>query len=264
MNLTYVPLIKVQRELQGLPRNYERFKAYLRTVLNQDGVELPPLGIMNPMGKDHVTTLLDTLLAMDVEAIGARAAKEAEAALPHVTGDFKVGLVVADDLLGGWTNRYDYEYGLRFASMPQHFKRDPDSPSGFKLPKWLKDFWIAGVLWSSEPASAEAVRLAILLPAYRFAYIQMHGPARTLREMMTQEGRVLLRAGCKGPLLDEGDLEYTREVLRPFLDEGDKRTVIECMFGDPAGKTLGFSPRGLSHWAGLAVALHDARLGVPA
>ena len=45
----------------------------------------------------------------------------------------------------------------------------------------------------------------------------------------------------------------------PFLDADDKRTIIECLFGDEAGRTLGFTPRGLSHWAGLAVALHDAR-----
>ncbi len=32
------------------------------------------------------------------------------------------------------------------------------------------------------------------------------------------------------------------------------------LFGDAAGKTLGFTPRGLSRGAGLALALHDARL----
>jgi hypothetical protein len=37
------------------------------------------------------------------------------------------------------------------------------------------------------------------------------------------------------------------------------RTAIECLFGDAAGQTLGFTPRGLSPWAGLALALHDAR-----
>jgi hypothetical protein len=50
-------------------------------MLSQDGLELPPLGIMNPMGKDHVTTLLDALLAMDADGVGARAASDASAAL---------------------------------------------------------------------------------------------------------------------------------------------------------------------------------------
>ena len=49
------------------------------------------------------------------------------------------------------------------------------------------------------------------------------------------------------------------EVLTPFLDEDDMRTAIECLFGDAAGATLGFTPHGLTPWAGLALALHDAR-----
>jgi hypothetical protein len=48
-------------------------------------------------------------------------------------------------------------------------------------------------------------------------------------------------------------------VLIPYLDAEDTRTCIECLFGDAAGRTLGFTPRGLSPWAGLALALHDAR-----
>jgi hypothetical protein len=259
VKLDYVPLLQVQRDLQGMPRGYERFRQYLRTMLSDDGVELPPLGIMNPMAKDHVTALLDALLALDADGVGARAAAAAEAALADVPGKAKVGLVVADDLMGGWTNRYDYEFKLRFGFGHRPFERDPDSPSGFRLPRWLKHFWLTGVLWSSEPPSVRAVREAVLLPAHRLAYAYRHGPARTLRAMLAQEGHVMAAVGCAGPTLDAEDIAYTREVLAPFLDAGDMRTAIECLFGDAAGRTLGFTPRGLSPWAGLALALHDAR-----
>src|SRR6185369_13019039 len=90
-------------------------------------------------------------------------------------------------------------------------------------------------------------------------YIHRHGPARNLREMLAQEGAVLVQAGCTGPLLDADDLAYTREVLIPFLEATDMRTAVECLFGDAAARTLGFTPRGLSPWAGVALALHDAR-----
>ena len=66
-------------------------------------------------------------------------------------------------------------------------------------------------------------------------------------------------AGCTEPVLDPEDIAYTREVLIPFLEDEDMRTCIECLFGDAAGGTLGFTPRGLSSLAGLALALHDAR-----
>ncbi len=51
---------------------------------------------------------------------------------------------------------------------------------------------------------------------------------------------------------DREDIAYTREVLAPYLDAEDMRTCVECLLGDAAGRTLGFTPRGLSHWAGLA------------
>ncbi|HZN57027.1 MAG TPA: hypothetical protein VFD71_03050 [Planctomycetota bacterium] len=259
MKMDYIPLLCIQRELQGLPRNYARFQQYLRTMLGRDCVELPPLGIMNPMGREHVTALLDALLELDADGIGARAAAEASAALREISGECKIALVVADDLMGGWTNRHDYEFQLRFGAGLGSLERDPDAPSGFRLPRWLKDLWLIGVLWSSEPASARAVREAILLPAYRFAYVDRHGPARTLRERLVQEGHVMAAAGCAGPVLEDDDIDYTREVLAPFLDAEDKRTCIECLFGDAAARTLGFTPRGLSPWAGLALALHEAR-----
>jgi len=269
MNLDYVPLLRVMREIQSIPRGQppdfngmRRFRQYLRTIFPHDesADQLLPLLAMNPMGKDHVTALLDALLAMDADDVGAKAASEASAALPDVPGEFKIALVVADDLMGGWTNRYDYEFAFRFGSANRRLERDPDSPSGFRLPRWLKQFWLTGVLWSSEPPSERAVREAIVLPAYRFAYVHRHGPARTLRSLLTQEGQVMAAAGCAGPVLDEEDIAYTREVLIPFLDADDKRTCIECLFGDAPAQTLGFTPRGLSPWAGLALALQDAQV----
>ena len=244
MNLEYVPLLKLQRELYALPRGMERFREYLRVMLNRtrDDLELPPLALMNPMGREHVTALLDALLALDADGVAEQALAEAAAELADEPGEYKAGLVVVDDLKGGWTNRFASEYLLRFQTGP-HVKR----------------FWVTGVLWSSEPASAGAVRTALLTAVYRTAYVQRHGPARTLRAMLAQEGAILARAGCTSPSLDPDDLAYTREVLAPFLDATDMRTAIECLFGDAAGRTLGFSPRGLSPWAGLALALHDAR-----
>jgi len=256
MTFDYVPILQIQRDLHALPRTHERFQQYLRTIgaKDSDQLELPSLIIMNPMGKEHVTVLLDALLAMDADGIAARALAEAAEDLANAAGDFKAALVVADDWKGGWTNRYATEYTLRFPG---------GATARGELPRWAKNFWVNGVLWSSEPASERAVREAILTSAYRTAYLQQHGPARTLRDMLAQEGHVMVKAGCTGPVLDEDDIAYTREVLAPFLDATDKRTVMECLFGDAAGQTLGFSPRGLSPWAGMALALFDARNSTP-
>jgi hypothetical protein len=253
VKLDYVPLLQIQRDLHGMPRGMGRFREYLRTI-SPDGanLELPSLLAMNPMGQEHVTALLDALLALDGDGVAAQAVAEASAQLADEPGDFKVALVIADDLRGGWTNRYAEEFTWRFQA-------GPPAPDDFKLPRWTKYFWVNGILWSSEAASERIVREAVLTAVYRAAYVQRHGPARTLGAMLTQEGHVMARAGCAGPVLEEDDIAYTREVLIPFLDATDKRTAIECLFGDAPGRTLGFTPRGLSPWAGLALALHDAR-----
>jgi hypothetical protein len=252
MLIEYVPLLQTQRRLQGMPLNYDRFREYLRTIApDRQMMELPPLGIMNPMGKEHVTALLDDLLAMDADRIASQAIAEVSPRVADVPGEYKFAVVIADDLKGGWTNRYDNEFKLRFGDRPQ-------GPDG-KRPRWLKDLWLTAILWSSEPASERAVREAVLTTLYRAGYVHRHGLARTLAEMMTQEGQVMAAAGCTTPMLDPDDIAYTREVLVPFLGTEDKRTAIECLFGDMAGRTLGFTPRGLSPWAGLALALHEAQ-----
>jgi hypothetical protein len=250
MKLNYVPLLQVQRDIQGMPLGTDRFRRYLRTLSNQEGtdIELVPLILMNPMGKDHVTRLLDALLALDADGIAARAAIEASAELVGVPGEFNATLVVADDLKGGGTNRHAYEFDFRFRYGP-HGQRPQD----------VRRFWVTGILWSSEAPAEKTVCETMLAAVYRTAYIQRHGNALTLRDMLIQEGHVMVQAGCSKPTLEDEDLAYTRDVLVPYLDANDMRTCIECLFGDAAARTLGFTPRGLSPWAGLALALADAR-----
>ena len=39
MRVRYVSLLRIQRQLQDLPRNYARFQQYLRTVMNPEGTD---------------------------------------------------------------------------------------------------------------------------------------------------------------------------------------------------------------------------------
>lgn len=254
MHLQYVPLLRIQRDLHDIPRGQvakgvpERFLKYLRTMSNEDGtgLELPPLVAINPMAKEHVTALLDALLALDADGIAARTVAEISTLMAVEAGDFKVTLIVVDDWMG-WAQRAPGEFDVRFGGGPLE-----------RPPRWTRHLWLSAVLWGSEPATERTVREAMLTMAHRLAYQRRHGPALTLRDRLAQEGHVLAMAGCAGPVLGADDLDYTRDVLLPHLDAEDKRTAIECLFGDQAARALGFTPRGLSPWAGLALALHDA------
>ena len=242
MKLTLVPLLQVQRDLYALPRGMERFREYIRTMTDAETGDLSlPLVAMNPMGKDHVPALIDEYLALGAEKIAEDAVHEAAAKTAALqTKEYKVALVVSDDLKGGWTNRWasEFSHRIEYAAI-------------------TKRGWIVGILWTSEPASAQNVRDAVLTSIYRVDYLQTHPAPKTLGEMLDQEGYAMARAGCATPALEDDDLEYTREVVRPLRQATDRATVMACLFGDTAAKALGYEPQGLSDRAGLALALHD-------
>lgn len=246
MRLAHVPLLKIQRDLYRLPRGPERFQAYLKTMLEADGqtLRLPPLVAMNPMGKDHVPALLDRWLALDAVGEAARAVAAAPARFADVPGEFKLGLVLADDTLGGWTNRFSVELAWRVS-----------------VREFARDGWLSVILWSSEEPTTQAVSEAVSATLFRAEHLARHSPARTLHGLLTQEGRVMALAGCVGPALPPGELTRTRAILTPHLNAvvTDLPTVIPCLFGDAAAEALGYTPLGLPARAGLALALHDAR-----
>lgn len=246
MDIELVPLLAQQRDLYQIARGPARFSAYLRLMLNEnhDDVRFPPLVALNPMAKDHVATRIDELLGLDAEEVAIRAADQASLQHTELVKSFSIGLVVADDLGGGWTNRYASEFFLI---------------SGQRRTSPFRQAWLTGVLWSSEPASVRGVWETVQMSVHRTAYIHRHGKPVALKDFMNQEGDAMLRAGCVEPTLDDDDLEYTRHLLAPHLDDSNARMIMESLYGDQAGQTLGFTACGLSHRAGLALALHDAR-----
>jgi hypothetical protein len=75
MQLTFVPLLQIQRDLYSLPRGMQRFDADIATMVDPSTRELKlPLVAMNPMGKAHVPALLDAWIALGADDIASRAA----------------------------------------------------------------------------------------------------------------------------------------------------------------------------------------------
>jgi hypothetical protein len=242
MPFHHLPLLATQRKLHELPRGWERFRAYIATMTGGgDDIELP-LMAMNPMGKEHVVELLDRLLALGAEETVAEAVAEAARRLPAFEPELRLGMVVSDDLKGGWTNRYFTEIGNRFDLKPMVRR-------GFAVALW----------WTSEEPWRERVREEVLATAYRSLHFLRHGPALTLRQRMAQEGRAATFAGAPGPALEADDLAYSREVIAPHLESDHKPTIFACLYGDEAARSVGYSPLGLSARAGFAVALADTR-----
>jgi hypothetical protein len=246
MKLSFLPLLHVQRDLYAMPRGMDRFREYIKTMTDPETGDLAlPLVAMNPMGKEHVPALIDEYIALGAETVAQQAIAEAAAkAGTSSSREFKVALVVSDDLKGGWTNRWASEYAYRI--------------EGAAI---MKRGFITALLWTSEPASLHQVRETVLTAIYRVEYLLTHPAPHTLRAMLEQEGYAMARAGCESPSLDPDDLDYTRTVIMPHLEAQDRATVMACLFGDAAAAALGYPPHGLSERAGFALALHHARFG---
>jgi hypothetical protein len=240
MTIEFLPLLQIMREVYALPRGMERFQQYLQTATGgTDDLALPILSF-NPMAKARVVEQVEALLAMGAEDAAVGAAREAEARLRDVPGALKTGLELADDLGGGWTNRYLTDAGHRF---PERIDR--------------KRAFATALLWVSETPSLEQVRQEVLGAVYRILYRRRLGPAKTLREMLRQEAWVARFAGLPVPDAAE-DVAAHRERIAPYLDTGAYPEAFACIYGDEAAVSVGYAPLGLPAWAGFTVARADA------
>jgi hypothetical protein len=156
VELELIPLLDIQRELYDMPPGARRFQVYLRALVDEDTGDLAlPLVNMNPMGKDHVAALLDALRQFDAEDVADEATKAVAPAVQDVDGHYTVGLVVADDAHGGWTNRYCSEFSHRF--------------EGRAL---TKCGWIVAQLWTGDTPSPALVREETATAIHRMAHIR--------------------------------------------------------------------------------------------
>jgi len=243
MQLELVPLLAIQRELYAMPAGADRFNRYIATLTGGgDDIDLLPLGALNPMAKPHLAAYIERLIELGAEATVAAAMQEAMARLARIGGRRKVGLAVADDAMGGWTNRYFSEASLRF-----------------DLKASLDRGWASVVCWSSEPPTTAGIYAETLASVYRSAYAAAHGPAATLDQRMRQEGAASLFAHASAPALDAEELAYSQEVIAPYRESAAFPEIMACLYGDEAAASLGYPTLGLGPQAGYAVALAEAR-----
>ncbi len=229
-------LLELQRGIYNFPVGTARFRAYLSLLTDPlTGDATLPLPAFNPMGKDHVVETLDRLIDMQAEMIAVMALEEKRDELGELP--FQVGLVVADDRGGGWTNRAASEF-----------------QNSFRPNAMLKRGWAVVLLWTSERPMGKQIRHEVLTTVYRNLTIHRRGEPRTLGEILWLESEAVAFAGPIDDPLPDDEAEYTAAVLKPHLKADDFGTIVPALFGDEAAKGLGLTPLGLSCRAGLRLA----------
>jgi hypothetical protein len=149
-------------------------------------------------------------------------------------------VVLADDVGGGWTNRYTTEAMVRFPSRGA-----------------LKRPFATALVWTSESAAADAIPEEVLAAIYRVAYQQRFGLPSSLKSRLEQEGLAGVFAGAQ-PCLRPSELERARDVVHAMGDDPPYPAVFAALYGDAAAEELGYQQLGLPPRAGFGMALADA------
>jgi hypothetical protein len=243
VNITYLPVLRILRDLYLEPRDMQRFHRYVATLTGGTDDVVLPIGVANPMARPEVVARIDELLALGADELAAEAAASAQTRLAEVQleVEIKATLVLADDVGGGWTNRFTTEASVRFPRRGA-----------------LKRPFATALTWTSELPSAAQIREEVLAAIYRVAYQQRHGLPTTLLAMREQEGLAGVFAGTRPGLV--GDyLERARAI--EFTAAPGKEAYPEIFawfYGDAAAEQLGYRPLHLPARAGFDVAVADA------
>jgi hypothetical protein len=243
VRVTYLPVLQTLRELYVQPRDIQRFQRYIATLTGGSDDVVLPIGVANPMAKEHAVVKIDELVAIGADQVGAEAAADADARLrrPDTDVEIKATVVLVDDVGGGWTNRFTSEASVRFPGRGA-----------------LKRPFATALAWTSESPTAEQIRQEVLAAIYRVAYQQRRGLPRTLPSMLEQEGLAGVFAGSRAMLAGVA-LARAREVIAPLTsDRTAYPQIFACLYGDEAAEQLGYRPLGLPARAGFEVALADA------
>jgi hypothetical protein len=242
MRVTYLPVLHTLRELYSQPRDMRRFQRYIATLTGGTDHVVLPIGVANPMAREHALDKIDELLALGAEEVCARSAATAGARLAHRSPEveIKAALVLADDVAGGWTNRFTTEAMVRFPGRGA-----------------LTRPFATALAWTSESPTAAQLGQEMLAAIYRVAHQQGRGLPTSLRAMLGQEGLAGVFAGQR-PALSADELAKARTIVKELGDDPPYPQAFAALHGDAAAEQLGYAPLGLPARAGFEVALADA------
>lgn len=252
MEIDFIPTLAVLAELYRRPRDMKRFQFYLAQMLGENEAGEPdvvlPISNANPMGREHCLAAVEVLQALGAEQVVETTLRQAATAFPEIDRTVRGALTLVDDVGGGWTNRYLNEASERMGRDERALRANRS-----------RHLVVIGI-WSSERYDGARLRAESRAALYRYAHLHHYGPPQRLRQVMQMDGAARRFAGER-PALPADELDYTREILEPFLDSTDYALQFALLFGDEAARAVGYAPQGVSPYAGFDVALQMALAG---
>ncbi len=233
MTFEQVYILEEMYKLYQQPASFDRFKAYLRLLGGTSDNDMQAaIGWYNPMAKPHILDKLSELMGLNAEQTASDALKAVprlnvrEDGLPA----FKVFLNLADDLHGGWTNRFTTDYD-----------------SKFRLNALMTRNFCTPVFWTSELYSTALISARTQEYALRMLYWRNHPKPQTLREHIDQEVFVGLCAPADTTLCpDDVDMDAAHLFFEAHQHSADYNLIFAFLYGDEAAESLGFKTYGIT------------------
>ncbi len=229
MPLALLPVVDLMLEYYELPGGFERFKEYIRLLTGGTGDDMKlPIGGFNPMGKAHVKEKLLELKNLKAEAIMSGIISEFNSKDQLFGSEtFHVSVSLADDLKGGWTNRYTTDYQAKFNSgsiIKRKFQ-----PVGF---------------WTSDSVSKELIELRTKETLYRLQYQLKFPKPETLEDHVKQEAFVNTALGQESDtsITDYSEIKDFYTVHKTTIEYP---VIFNFLYGDQAAEELGYKPIGI-------------------
>lgn len=242
MIFTTLPVLDKMIEFYELPLEPARFQTYIKMLSGGKNDELVfPIGAYNPMAKSHVLERLVELKSMNAEANMEAQFLEFNDAFTEEDKDMiiHVGINLADDLKGGWTNRYSTEFD-------QIFKINALVERNFCTP----------ILWSSEPYSQSLIENRTKAYIARHIHYREHGRVITLQEHFDMEKTAASYAVSEHDPLEEVEKDLLLEYLAEQGGNEDYATIFNFFMGDEASEHLGYKTFGIPPYGGFRLAYH--------
>ena len=229
MQFHLLPTLDTMYNLYLKPRNVQRFREdYLRLLQGERNADMiMPIGQWNPMAKEHILGKISALQKLNAEPYVAEILKGINREQPSLQDDRNIGvsICIADDLMGGWTNRFTTDYDNRF-----------------KINALIQRNFCTPLFWSGEDYDVDKIRTRTLEACYRTLYWLSHSKPLTLADHLQQELFVAQKSGLT--LAKKG-----RETLTAFYElhknKADYPLIFSYFYGDEACRSLNFPIFGL-------------------
>lgn len=222
MTLELIHTIDLMLDLYKNPRSIKRFDEYIKKLQGGTMGDLVlPISGFNPMAKDHAIQKLIQLQQLDAEKELKDLLLELNNKLAGQPGrdHFKVALNLADDVMGGWTNRFTSDYD-----------------SKFRINAFVARKFCVILYWTSEDYSIDMIRQRAREYIYRTIYFTENRKPITLADHVAQEKFVANETGIP--------FTYDDEFFQQHKLSDSYAVIFNYFYGDDACRLLNFPTYG--------------------